>query len=168
MELEHCFKYGCDLYFTTPNYNITTTPRLEWEYIVKRETCPLENCLHGRKLTSPKESMALPVVSEAKLILEEVIAVIQYTGPMVTRSHAFSRPSAILTRYFAVRPLECTLTPISPCQVSTLRKRWKPLFHINSRPCKRSPKDSSGLEDQGGDSVVPRTRWENGSPRRIL
>jgi hypothetical protein len=37
MRAEHCVKAGCDVPFTTTNYGISTTPHLEWLYIVGTE-----------------------------------------------------------------------------------------------------------------------------------
>jgi hypothetical protein len=37
MRAEHCVKAGCNIPFTTSNYGISTTPQLEWQYIVGTE-----------------------------------------------------------------------------------------------------------------------------------
>ena len=37
MKAEHCSKAGCNVPFTTSNYGISTTPQLEWQYIVGNE-----------------------------------------------------------------------------------------------------------------------------------
>ena len=36
MEIEHCRRSNSEIPFTTPNYNVTTTPLMEWEFVV----CP--------------------------------------------------------------------------------------------------------------------------------
>jgi hypothetical protein len=38
MRLEHCDKGGADAQFIASNYHITTTPRLEWTYIVDNKS----------------------------------------------------------------------------------------------------------------------------------
>ena len=38
MQIEHCSAYGHDKEFTTPNYNVTTTPEKEWGITVHGET----------------------------------------------------------------------------------------------------------------------------------
>ena len=83
MELEHCSKYGCDIEFTTSNYKITTTPKLEWNITVNHHPCPEENIVHGRKIRKLSEVMEVSLVLKAKLIEEEVISIVLYTGPMV-------------------------------------------------------------------------------------
>jgi hypothetical protein len=48
MRLEHCDKSGCDVYFSASNYNVTTTPRKEWLYIVGGDNV---RSLHGFSLS---------------------------------------------------------------------------------------------------------------------
>ena len=81
MELEHCHHKCADTRFTTPNYNITTTPRKEHGYVVRGEKCP--DMGHERRIEKLEELLKLPIVVEANLSKHEVIAVVLYTGPMV-------------------------------------------------------------------------------------
>jgi hypothetical protein len=82
MEHEHRSKFGHDLPFTTRNYGITTTPDREWAVVV--ENAPAENTEHGRRVKPVDECMALPLVRDAELNRAEVVAVMLYTGPMVS------------------------------------------------------------------------------------
>ncbi len=86
MESEHTKKPGSDVEFTTSNYKITTTPRNEWEYVVKKKK--VENDLHLKfdrripdieKLLKDDET-----VKGADLSEDEVISVVLFTGPMVS------------------------------------------------------------------------------------
>jgi WD40 repeat protein len=80
MRQEHCERAGCDVEFTTGNYNITTTPRQEWQYIVESVQCP--HLAHGRRIIPISELHQRKVSQDAKLCEEEVIAIVLYTGPM--------------------------------------------------------------------------------------
>ncbi len=113
MDLEHCISYGHDIPFTTPNYQITTTPKTEWGIVVRGERPSDEHNSHGRTIldlaldrhwAAPDELLVLSddavgdptgedekrrmcaarmLVTEARLQQSEVAAVILYTGPMV-------------------------------------------------------------------------------------
>ncbi len=90
---EHCIRAGCNTQFTTGNYNITTTPKQEWMYVVSDELgqdgqlqrgipCPAANMKRGRKIVPIDELMQLPLVAQAELNDFEVLALVLYTGPM--------------------------------------------------------------------------------------
>jgi WD40 repeat protein len=91
MRQEHCERVGCDVQFTTGNYNITTTPRQEWQYIVENVPCP--DMRHERRLVLISDLLQLDISKTAKLCEEEVIAIVLYTGPM------FQIYNTILRRY---------------------------------------------------------------------
>jgi WD40 repeat protein len=80
MRQEHCERAGCNVEFTTGNYTITTTPKLEWQYIVESVPCP--DMGHERRIIPISELLQLAISETAKLCEEEVIAIILYTGPM--------------------------------------------------------------------------------------
>jgi hypothetical protein len=82
MWLEHCAKYGHGLEFTMPNYCITTTPEKEWAVVVLNKQT--NNMGHGRRLRPLADVMKEEIVREAGLCEEEAVAVILYTGPMVS------------------------------------------------------------------------------------
>jgi hypothetical protein len=50
MDLEHCVSYGHGIPFTTPNYQITTTPCTEWGIVVRGERPLEEHRGHGRTI----------------------------------------------------------------------------------------------------------------------
>ena len=112
MDLEHCKSYGHDISFTTPNYQITTTPQTEWGIVVLGEQPSVEHMNHDRKIVKlaladhwARDDLVLHenlvlvrekddqdekrmrearmLVTEARLQRSEVAAVILYTGPMV-------------------------------------------------------------------------------------
>ena len=85
MQAEHCIKSGSDFVFETGNYHITTCPKVEWRIIAHGEACPQNNMLHDRVIRKVEDCMALKLTKNAKLCEAEVIAVILYTGPMVSR-----------------------------------------------------------------------------------
>ena len=107
MSLEHCASYGHDISFTTPNYQITTTPKKEWGIVALGESPAQEDMRHGRRILdlaldrhwasdgqvlggddddATATAPARKLVTDAGLQQSELTAVIQYTGPMV-RAH---------------------------------------------------------------------------------
>ena len=86
MQLEHCGMYGHNLPLTTGNYHITTTPKEEWAIVVDNVPPSGDHMGHGRTIRPLQELMQEPLVAEANLIKEEVVAVVLYTGPLV-RAH---------------------------------------------------------------------------------
>ena len=92
MQVEHCEKYGAEISFCTPNYKINTWPKQEWSITVDQAECPQENRLHGRVIRPIDDCMNEDLVWLAKLIREEVIALVLYTGPMVSSSITHSAP----------------------------------------------------------------------------
>jgi hypothetical protein len=105
METEHCNKHGHDHIFVTPNYKITTCPQTEWQLVMKREGKSLEEFMdivskdfpsvglgtahHGRRIPDINELLQLEESKQAKLIKCEVLAIVQYTGPLVICKHLF-------------------------------------------------------------------------------
>ena len=84
MRAEHCSKAGSRELFTTPNYNITTSPENEWRVIVERVPCESSHMNHGRVIPDPNILCKSSEALRANLKDVEVIAVILYTGPMVS------------------------------------------------------------------------------------
>jgi hypothetical protein len=50
MYLEHCVSYGHNIHFTTPNYQITTTPEREWRIVVQGDPPAQADMRHGRTI----------------------------------------------------------------------------------------------------------------------
>jgi hypothetical protein len=93
---EHCQKPGWDKEFITSNYNIRTTPKQEWMYIVGDETgnrlpCPAADRGHGRRIVPISELLQLPLSKAANLIRAEMIAIVMYSGPMFVVYNAILR-----------------------------------------------------------------------------
>jgi hypothetical protein len=87
MEMEHCTDKGCREYFVTNNYKIRTCPSDEWRITVLHDlstaTSP-EATAHNRRFVPIAELMQVDVAIQAQLTRPEVIAVVLYTGPMVS------------------------------------------------------------------------------------
>jgi hypothetical protein len=98
MEGEHCRRGNCKVEFTTNNYNVTTTPTLEWEFVVEpkvgfayphtpkdKKLWPNGKGWKGESGREPLDLIVFTVKSEVKLAGltdPEVIAARLYTGPM--------------------------------------------------------------------------------------
>lgn len=131
--------YGCNDEYETGNYRIKTTPAKEWSYVVDGTTPPLNQTGHDRTIHTLKQLMeeckegadarmdeaqgrldeARALIKKAKLLKEEVAAVILYTGPMVNdalpcpsiEKKYMTTPSLFLL--IAVRPAQLLAAPIS-------------------------------------------------------
>jgi hypothetical protein len=93
--MEHCTGKGSDKYFVTNNYNIRTCPKDEWLMTVLHDLTKAkspESRAHNRRFVPIAELMQVEVAVQAQLTRAEVIAVVLYTGPMVSRPHAVCRP----------------------------------------------------------------------------
>jgi hypothetical protein len=100
MEAEHCEKSGHDHQFETPNYKIVTCPETEWKLVVRREgktpeefkdmlsrefpSVGLGPAHHGRRIPDISELLELDDSKQANLIKCEVVAIVLYTGPLVS------------------------------------------------------------------------------------
>jgi hypothetical protein len=106
MEAEHCKKQGHNHFFETPNYKIKTCPEIEWNLVRKREGKTEEEFMkilsnevpsvglgpahHGRRIPDVDDLLQLEDSKQAKLIKCEVLAIVQYTGPLASSSAASS------------------------------------------------------------------------------
>jgi hypothetical protein len=84
MYCEHCLKAGCDYEFETSNYHIKTTASREWSIVVNNGTLGPSEAGHGRKVPTLGELELLPMSIKANLCIAEIIALVLYTGPMVS------------------------------------------------------------------------------------
>ena len=95
MEMDHCSGKGCREYFVTNNYKIKTCPFDEWQLTVLHNLSMAkspEATAHNRRILPISELMQVDVVIQAKLTRHEVIAVVLYTGPMVSYLCPVHRP----------------------------------------------------------------------------
>ena len=87
MEMEHCTGKGSHEYYVTNNYKIRTCPYDEWcltdLHDLSKATSP-EATAHKRIFVPIAELMKVEVAVQAGLTRHEVIAVVLYTGPMVS------------------------------------------------------------------------------------
>ncbi len=93
MQAEHCSRGDSDAPFETSNYKITTTPAREWKITMQRDK-QLADMRHGRRLPDVKKLLRSDEATKAGLCLAEVVALVLYTGPMVSRARtpAVARP----------------------------------------------------------------------------
>ena len=88
MEREHCYSKDSLKEFKTGNYHITTFPKREWLFAVRRELKGVDMG-HGRVVRDVdrllEEHNKLVSSGDAKLKRPEVIAAVLYTGPMVSQ-----------------------------------------------------------------------------------
>ena len=89
MEAEHCAGPGSTHSFTTRNYGITTCPSKEWGIVVGSVECPPGG---DRCVPRVGELLGSRMSREAKLVRAEVIAVVLYSGPMVSRQRGPGLP----------------------------------------------------------------------------
>jgi hypothetical protein len=91
MKAEHCTKAGSDFEFETSKKK-RKTPRREWEIVVDRE--PLRSGEDGGGRTIPDIDilMHIPMSVKANLLKIEIIALILYTGPMVSMQSLLDYP----------------------------------------------------------------------------
>lgn len=75
--------------FQTSNYTeIESWPRQEWEIVMKGAPCPAKNMRFNRRIPVISDVSELPLAKRALLQKAEVVAIVMYTGPMVSK-HAF-------------------------------------------------------------------------------
>ena len=84
MKAEHCSMGGFDHRFVKGNKKDTTWPANEWGITVVDDRTHI-GVLGTRTLKTIAELMEQDVVKQAKLTRHEVIAVVLYSGPMVSR-----------------------------------------------------------------------------------
>ena len=84
MKAEHCSMVGFDRRFVKGNKKDTTWPANEWGIIVYDDRTHI-GVLGSRILKKIAELMEQDVVKQAKLTRYEVIAVVLYSGPMVSQ-----------------------------------------------------------------------------------
>ena len=83
MTAEHTAKGMHDVSFTTSNYGVTTTPSAEWEHVANG-TLPEDERRNGRRMPKVDDLMQLAQSVQCGLTRDEVVAVVLYTGPMVS------------------------------------------------------------------------------------
>jgi hypothetical protein len=86
MKAEHCSKAGARQDFTSSNYKIKTNPEQEWKIVVGELQCPDNQMGHGRKIQPINLLRTRHEAQTAGLSEVEIIAVVLYTGPMVSPS----------------------------------------------------------------------------------
>ncbi len=87
MKSEHCNREDSFLFFETSNYGIKTCPANEWKITTERDE-KLADMKHDRKLPDIQELLQRDIVKIASLTEAEVVAIVLYTGPMVSRARA--------------------------------------------------------------------------------
>ncbi len=85
MKAEHCTKEGSEFEFETFKKKKKTSKR-EWAIVVDREPLQPGEDGGGRKIPDIDGLKALPMSVKASLLKIEIIALVLYTGPMVSVS----------------------------------------------------------------------------------
>jgi hypothetical protein len=83
MKAEHCNLGGSRVVFETSNYNIRTCAANEWNITVCGDYTHAD-MRHARTLDTIDQLMKKDIVRSAELERVEVIAIVLYTGPMVS------------------------------------------------------------------------------------
>jgi hypothetical protein len=83
MKAEHCTKGGCDFEFENLKKRKKTSKR-EWALVVDREPLISGEDSGGRKIPNIDDLTQLPMTVKANLLKMEIIAMVLYTGPMVS------------------------------------------------------------------------------------
>ncbi len=96
MRAEHMSRVGNDFTFVSSNYKVRTQARNEWLYVVGDENGnqvdpPASDTEHGRVIRPIDELLQNPLAKEAKLVREEMIAIVMYTGPAFVLYNAVLR-----------------------------------------------------------------------------
>jgi hypothetical protein len=169
MQAEHCLRGNGKTKFTTGNYNVTTTPATEWEFVVEPKDgvayphTPKDKAQWpkgmGWKGRSGREAEDMAVIMQRKQVTlaglqkMEVIALRLYTGPM------FMLYNAVL-RGFPEKDVECLMDKDGK------ENRYETtIFAIASGITKLSkvsdiPKDRRLYRGLGG-MILPRQFWEH-------
>jgi hypothetical protein len=169
MQAEHCLRGNSKTKFTTGNYNVTTTPATEWEFVVEPKDgvayphTPKDKAQWPKgmewKGRSGREAEDMAVIMQRKqvtlagLLNMEVIALRLYTGPM------FMLYNAVL-RGFPEKDVKCLMDKDGK------ENRYETtIFAIASGITKLSkvsdiPKDRRLYRGLGG-MILPRQFWEH-------
>lgn len=96
MRAEHMTRGGHNFTFITRNYELTTQACREWLYVVGDENGnriepPASSMGSGRVIHSIDMLLQKPLAQAAKLIREEMIAIVMYTGPAFVLYNAVLR-----------------------------------------------------------------------------
>jgi hypothetical protein len=91
MEREHCKMPDSHVKFKTTNYGLTTCPADEWRIVKICDKRFEASTPHKRVIPRFQSLKKEALAQRANLDEEEIIAVILYTGPMVSRALYLSR-----------------------------------------------------------------------------
>ncbi len=83
MKAEHCPHDGFDIVFETSKKK-KKTPKREWAIVVDREPLNPGEDGGGRTIPNIDDLMLNPTSVKANLLKIEIIALVLYTGPMVS------------------------------------------------------------------------------------
>jgi hypothetical protein len=180
MAAEHCTMGGCDYEFTYPLLITTTTPRQEWFHVVSfngRQHLHQSDMSNGRRLLSIEECLQKSTAKRAGLNRAEIIALIMFTGPMVTTISRFiffsstilhrkrlprhlPRRVSPVTIFHADSNLQSNITPVSQGAVRIFRKSRQSLFFHYLRILFSHGQAVPRFIVDGGDQSVQRCTHE--------
>ena len=178
MAAEHCTMGGCDYEFTYPLLITSTTPRHEWFHVVSfngGQHLPQSDMSNGRRLLSIDECLRKSAAIRAGLNRAEIIALIMFTGPMVTATSRFISclPATLhrkrlprrvppVTIFHADSHLQSNLTPVPQGAVRVFRKSRQSVFFHYLRILFSDGQAVPRLIVDGGDQSVSRCAQETG------
>ena len=84
MKREHCGAPDSKVKFKTSNYDLITCPSEEWRVVENCDKMMEKKSAHNRVIPDYRELMKSDLAQRARLSDSEIIAVILYTGPMVS------------------------------------------------------------------------------------
>jgi hypothetical protein len=85
MKAEHCSDDAGNYEFETTNHTkIKTNPKKEWGIVVDKIPCSNREMKYSRRIPDIDELVKSPLAKRSYLTRHEVIAVVLYTGPMVS------------------------------------------------------------------------------------
>ena len=84
MKREHCNAPDSQQKFKTSNYDLITCSSEEWRIVENCDKMMEKKSAHNRVIPDYKDLMKSDIAQRAKMKECEIIAVILYTGPMVS------------------------------------------------------------------------------------
>lgn len=100
MELEHTAKPDSHVKFKTPNYLLTTTPADELQVVLNRAKAKAASVGSRRVLFYEDLLTDDDLIKRAGLSKAEIVALILYTGPMVSASVPLFFRGLLFARFF--------------------------------------------------------------------
>jgi hypothetical protein len=168
MKSEHCSKAGCNVPFTTSNYGISTTPNLEWQYIVGNEqleevdALDRNGCWYQAFVIKRSDAGALVHFEGTEMSCDETIP----PSEIPTRIRVRSGKGTIEETCDVVAARHVQIHPVDVKQLDSSPERWIPGFiihknedrivvHTKENPCEIIPLSVIGERTRKRSQVGP-------------